>query len=202
MVSKGKLIVIEGIDGAGGQTQSQFVFDYLKSKKKLCEKLSYPDYSTPIGKLIDEYLHGKCELSKDVLTLLYTADKLQDKVKINSLLENGATIITDRWFTTTLAYQSVQGFPLDKMLKIAELLDLQKPDLVIYLRISADTSMKRKYGEKGNLDKFEKNKKFLEDVVKQYDKLAKENVFGKWVVIDGEQPKEQVFEEIKRVLDL
>ncbi len=195
------MIVFEGIDGAGGETQSQSLFEYLKNKGSVA-RLRYPDYTTPVGKLIDGYLHEKCELSTEVLTLSYIADKLQDKDKINMLLSKGTTVIADRWLTTTLAYQSVQGFPLEKMLKIAQLLDLPKPDLVIYLRISADTSMKRKYGEKGNLDKFEKDRPFLEAVVKQYDKLAKENIFGKWVVIDGEKSKEQVFEEVKRVLGL
>ncbi len=202
MSSKGKLIVIEGIDGSGGETQSQLIKDYLESRKISSERLRYPDYSRPIGKLINEYLHGKCELSSDVLTLLHAADRIQDKSKIIGLLEKGTIVITDRWFTSTLAFQAAQGFPLDKILKIGEALEMPKPDLVIYLRISAETSAKRKFGEKGNLDRFERDKLFLEKVVNQYDKLAKENVFGKWIVIDGEQTKERVFEEVKEALSI
>ena len=201
MSSKGKLIVFEGIDGCGGETQTQLITDYLKTKVQVV-RMRYPDYNSPTGKFIDEYLHGKQDLSIETLVLLHTLDRLKDKDKINKLLEQGKTLILDRWFTSTLAFQAVQGFPLEKMLKIADLLDLPKPDKVVYLKISADTSMKRKLGEKGSLDKFEKDKKFLEAVVKQYDRLAKENVFGKWIVIDGEQTKENVFEEIKRVLKI
>ncbi|HLD56909.1 MAG TPA: dTMP kinase [archaeon] len=200
MASNGRLIVIEGIDGSGGETQSQLIKDYLESKKMPVERLRYPDYNRPVGKLIDEYLHGKYEMSFDVLTLLHTADRIQDKNKINGLLKKGTSVIADRWFTSTLAFQTAQGFHLDKMIKIGEALEMPKPDIVIYLRISAETSAKRKLGEKGNLDRFEKDKLFLERVVNQYDKLAKENVFGKWVVIDGEQSKERVFEEVKKAL--
>ena len=198
----GKLIVIEVIDGAGGQTQSNLLFDFLKSKKIPVEKLSYPDYGSPTGKFIDQYLHSEHELSVDVLFLLHTTDRVKDKEKINLFLREGKTVITDRWFTSTLAYQTAQGFDMKKAVDVGNILDIPKPDLVIYIKISPEISMKRKFGEKGYLDRMEKDGKFLGKVVKQYDYLAKNNVFGKWIVIDGEKTKEQVFAEIKKSVKL
>jgi thymidylate kinase len=55
----GKFIVIEGIDGAGGETQSKLLFEYLSSRKIPCERMLYPDYGNSIGKFIHDYLHGK-----------------------------------------------------------------------------------------------------------------------------------------------
>ncbi len=93
----------------------------------------------------------------------------------------------------------MQGFPLEKMLKLAEILEMPKPDNVIYLKISAETSMKRKFGEKGSLDRMEKDRPFLEKVVSVYDGLCKGNTFGKWAMIDGNKTREQIAEEIRKV---
>ena len=193
---KGKFIVIEGIDGAGGETQSKLLFEFLENKCIPSVRLSYPDYSSPTGKFIDEYLHSKHELSADILVMLHAVDRLKDKEKINKFLEEGKVVVADRWFTSTLAYQSAQGFPLGKMLKLGEILEIPKPDIVIYLKISAETSIKRKLGEKGSLDRVEKDMDFLEKVANVYDKLSNENIFGWWVVVDGNKSREQVASEI------
>lgn len=196
----GKFIVIEGIDGAGGETQSKLLFERLKNKGIPAAKLSYPDYSSPTGKFIDEYLHSTYELSVDILFMLHAMDRLKDKQKIKDFLKEGKVIVADRWFTSTLAYQSTQGFPLEKMLKVGEILEIPKPDIVFYLKISAETSMERKFGEKGILDKVEKNKEFLRAVANTYDNLCRENVFGRWVLVDGNKPREQISEEIRKIV--
>jgi len=195
---RGKFIVIEGIDGAGGETQSTLLFNFFKKEKISVERLTYPDYEEPIGRLIHEFLHKKYEFSPSTQFLLYLADFLKDKERIKKLLKEGKIVISDRYFTSTLAYQCLRGFSPEKALKIAKLLELPRPDLIIYLKVSPGISMKRKYKEKRNLDRNEKDKKFLGQLVKLYrETLIKNSVFGKWVIINGEKPIKEVFEEIK-----
>ncbi len=201
---RGKLVVIEGIDGAGGETQSNLVLEYLKSKNTQAEKMSFPDYQSPTGKFIDEYLHGSYNLSDEVLLLLHTADRVAARDRIESLLEKGIHVILDRWFNSALAFQTI-NFDLEKAVKLGELFGLQKPDFVFYLRISPEASMSRKSKEKEgdhNLDRNEKDLEFLRKVSMQYDKLAEQNVFGKWFVIDGEKSIEEVSMEIINRLGL
>jgi dTMP kinase len=198
---QGKFIVIEGIDGAGGETQSKILVRFLKKRKIGVEKLTYPDYSGPIGKLIHQFLHKKYEFLPEIQFLLYFLDFLKDKEKIKEYLKQGKIIISDRYFTSTLAYQCQKGVLLKDALKIAQIFDLPKPDLIIYLKISSKTSIKRKFKEKNNLDRHEENKKFLEKVAKYYEKLIKEQVFGKWVVINGEKPIKEVFKDIKNLYE-
>lgn len=194
-----RLIVIEGIDGAGGEVQSKRLCEFLRKKGIPAERLTFPDYSGPIGRLIHEYLHKKYDFSTKVQFLLYFSDYLKDQAKIKELLKQGKTIVCDRYFTSILAYQ--EGFPEEKALKIAELFGIQKPDMIIYLRVSPDTSIKRKQGEKaGDLDRNEGNKPLLVKVSRRYEDLIKRQVFCKWVPVDGEKPIEDVFEEIKKAL--
>lgn len=201
-MKKGALWVIEGIDGAGGETQSKLLLEFLKKRGTPAARLTYPDYSGPIGRLLHEYLHGKFELSPEMQFLLYAADYLKDQEKIRNLLDDGKTVICDRYFTSALAYQGLRGFPLEKALKFAGMFGIRKPDIAIFLRASPETSLRRKHGEKKDLDRNEKDKKFLGRVARFYEGLIERQVFCKWVPVDGERPIENVFGEIRKALGL
>ncbi|PJB99648.1 MAG: dTMP kinase, partial [Candidatus Nealsonbacteria bacterium CG_4_9_14_0_8_um_filter_35_12] len=147
----GKLIVFEGIDGAGCETQVKLLFDYLKRQGKSVERLYYPDYEGPIGKLIHQYLHKQYEFSVDIQFLLYFTDFIKDREKINQWIGEGKIVICDRYFSSTLAYQGLRGFSIKKALELARRFKLPKPDLIIYLKVSPEVSMSRKYKEKKDL---------------------------------------------------
>ena len=193
----GKFVVFEGIDGAGCGTQSELLFNFFKKEKIPVEKLIYPDYSGPIGKLIHQFLHKKYEFSPKIQFLLYFLDFLKDKEKIRRWQKERRFTISDRYFTSTLAYQCQKGFPLKDALKIAKIFELPKPDLIIYLKVSPKTSVKRKFKEKKNLDRHEADKKFLEKVSNFYKKLIENQIFSKWIVVDGEKNIAEVFNKVK-----
>lgn len=202
MNSTGKFIVIEGIDGCGGETQTQFLSDFLSSKGYAIKKMSYPGYDFPIGNLIHHFLHKRYEFPLDTETLLYFADFTKDRIEMENSLKNGNIIISDRYFTSTIVYQCLKGFPLEKILKLAEMFQLPKPDLCIYIKISAETSYNRKNKEKGgNLDRHEEDKKFLKNVADNYEKAIGNNVFCDWAVIDGEKSIEEVSKDILKILN-
>ena len=196
----GKLIVFEGIDGAGCETQVKLLFDYLKRQGKSVERLYYPDYEGPIGKLIHQYLHKQYEFSVDVQFLLYFADFIKNREKINQWRKKGKIVICDRFFSSTLAYQGLRGFPIKKALELARTFKLPRPDLIIYLRVSPEVSMSRKYKEKKDLDRNEADKKFLKKVGDSYEKLIKGRIFSKWAVINGERSIEKVLKDIKKIV--
>jgi len=199
---KGNFIVLEGIDGCGGETQLSKLIEHFKNERVPAEKLTYPDYTGPIGKLIHEYLYKQYDFSKEVQFLLYFGDFLKDSEKIQGWLNMGKTIVSDRYFTSTLAYQCLNGFPLEKALQVSELFNLVRPSLIIYLDITAETSMKRKAQEKGgDLDRNESDRQFLSDLVHSYTQLIEKQTFAPWVVVDGEQPIEKVTKDIIRVLN-
>jgi dTMP kinase len=198
---EGKFVVIEGIDGAGCGTQTELL------KERLNEKLSqpvlhirYPNYNNPVGITIHKFLHEELQLSLDMQFFIYSLDMLKDMKEIKKALEEGRMVLADRYFTSTLAYQCSQGFPIEKALKFAELFDFVKPDLIIYLKVSAETAMKRKKMEKPDLDLFERDLELRKRVSKKYEELANKNIFGKWVIVDAERSIEEVAKEIENIV--
>jgi dTMP kinase len=198
---KGKLIVFEGIDGAGGEEQSGRLLAYLKEKGMPAEKLTYPDYDNPVGNMIHEFLHKKYDFNEEVLFLLHAADRVKDKTRIKQFLDEGRMVICDRYYTSIFGYQCSHGISVENALKLAEMLDIPKPDVIIYLRISLETSIQRKTGEKGgDLDRNESNKEMQQRLAEQYEKLVRDQVWSSWYAIDGEKTKEEVFGQVRKIL--
>lgn len=198
-MKRGKIIAIEGCDGAGGETQ----INLLREKFPNALFLRYPDYENEIGKMIHRFLHEELELSVDMQFLLFAGDMVKDKNKIRKAIEEGRDVFIDRYFLSTIVYQGLQGFSLDNALKFAEIFELPKPDLVIFLKISPETSLRRKMIEKNqNVDRWERNLEWQRKVIEKYEELMRKNVFAnKWVVIDGEKSKEEVNKEILKEIE-
>jgi adenylate kinase len=191
---KGKLIILEGCDGFGGETQIKL----LKEKFPNALFLGYPDYNNKIGLLIHDFLHNKIDLNKDVQFLLFATDMIKDSEKIRNALEKGRYVFVDRYIISTIVYQGVQGFDEKKALEFIKLFDMPEPDIVFLLSISPETSLKRKMKEKGsNVDKWESDLEFQRKVAKKYEEVYKSKIFGKkWILIDGEKSINEVHENI------
>jgi len=191
---KGKLIVLEGCDGFGGETQIKL----LKEKFPNALFLRYPDYENKIGLLIQDFLHNKIDLNQNVQFLLFATDMIKDSEKIRNALENGRYVFIDRYIISTIVYQGVQGFDEKKALEFIKLFEIPEPDIVFLLSISPETSLKRKIKEKGkDVDKWESDLEFQRKVAKKYEEVYKSKIFGKkWIIIDGEKSVNEVNENI------
>lgn len=202
MEAKGKFIVLEGIEGCGKGTQTKLLSDFLSQKYEVLNK-RYPDYGTPIGDLLSGWLHKKYDLSPDVQALLYLADFSKDKELVEKYRESGKMVLDDRYFTSTIVYQRTKGVSIERLLKLAELCNLPKPDICIYIKISPETSFERKATQKGveNMDRHEEDKKFLKVIYDGYESMAKDNIFCDWAIVDGEKSVEEVFDDIKKLLN-
>ena len=83
---KGRLIVFEGIDGSGTETQSKLLLEKLGTSSV---RIEYPDYEGDLGKLIRLFLDKKHELSPEMQFVLYAGDMVKDREKINGWLNEG-----------------------------------------------------------------------------------------------------------------
>ena len=185
------IIVFEGGDQAGKKTQSILLEKKLKSAKIKTKLFSFPDYSTPIGKEIDQYLHGKRKFSPQVIHCLLAANRWEKIDEIKKAQQRNSVIIMNRYRESNLVYGLVNGLKLDWLENLD--LGLPKSDLVIVLDVPQTESFSRK---RSNRDRFEKNKDFSQNISKTYKKMAKKN---KWKIIDATKSKQEVHQSIMKI---
>ena len=185
------IIVFEGGDQAGKKTQSILLEKKLKSAKIKTKLFSFPDYSTPIGKEIDQYLHGKRKFSPQVIHCLLAANRWEKVDEIKKAQQRNSVIIMNRYRESNLVYGLVNGLKLDWLENLD--LGLPKSDLVIVLDVPQTESFSRK---RSNRDRFEKNKDFSQNISRTYKNMAKKN---KWKIIDATKSKQEVHQSIMKI---
>src|SRR5918911_3743223 len=193
IVSKGKVIVIEGTDKAGKRTQSRLLLDALKVLGKICVVIDLPDYTTPIGAEIRAFLDGKRDYPNELKHMLLSANRWEKKREIESMIDNGTIVILNRYYQSNLVYGVSNGLSINWLLNLDR--GLPKEDLVILLDVNPNISFQR--AEPGCRDAFEINQTLLLEVYKNYRKLARK---FKWKVVNGEKTKEQVHADIMNII--
>ncbi|MCS6956722.1 MAG: dTMP kinase [Patescibacteria group bacterium] len=188
-------IVIEGIDGAGCETQGKNLIEIIKKSGKKTSLIKYPDYERNVGKIIKEFLYQNKDLTVEQQFLLYTIQFIMDKQIIAEKRKN-EIIIADRYFTTTLCYQTLEGINLKWALDYAKNFKIEKPDLVFYLDVDPEIAINRKRGEAKEKNRREKDFKFIKKTYKQYDYLVKNQVWTKWIRINGNKNIEEITQDI------
>jgi dTMP kinase len=187
---KGRIIVIEGIDKAGKTTQANLL---LKKFKNKCVKFDFPDYTTPIGKEIKQFLDGKRVYSDQVKMMLLSANRWEKKTEIDRVIGKGTTIIMNRYYQSNLVYGVSKGLELDWLVALDE--GLPKADLVIVIDIKTDTLFTR--SKNSVIDTFEKDRELIRKVKKTYRLLAKKFT---WYVVDGEKSVDDVHSQVLRIV--
>ncbi len=182
------IIVIEGGDQAGKLTQSTLLEKALKKRKIKTKLFHFPDYKTPIGKEIRQYLDGKRKFPPQVIHCLLAANRWEKLNQILAAQEKNSVLIMNRYYHSNLIYGLANGMKQ----KWLENLDvgLPKADLIILLDVTQKESFRR---QKTHRDKFEKNEEFLRKISKIYRTIAKKK---RWKIIDASKPKQEVHEEI------
>jgi len=147
-MSSGKLIVIEGLEGAGKSTAVKTVIDLL-AKRNIETITTREPGGTSIGELLRTIIknpeYNNVLDDKSELLLLYTARIQLIEEVIKPALNQGYWVIADRFELSTMAYQG-GGRGLDMgILKNLSAFCLNgfKPDLTLYLDISPESGMDR-----------------------------------------------------------
>jgi len=184
------IIVIEGGDQAGKLTQSTMLEKALKKRKIKTKLFHFPDYKTPVGKEIRQYLDGKRKFPPQVIHCLLAANRWEKLDEILAAQEKNSVLIMNRYYHSNLIYGIVNGMKQNWL----ENLDagLPRADLVILLDVTQKESFRR---QKTNRDKFEKNEEFLRKISKIYRTTAKKK---HWKIIDASKSKEEVHNEIMK----
>lgn len=198
MPARGKLIVLEGIDGSGKRTQMELVARVFAERRIPCEEISFPNYSGFFGKMAARFLNGEFgtldAVDPHFSALLYAGDRLESKPAMEAALGSGKILLADRYIGSNLAHQGARVAPdkRDEFLRWLRELEYQvyglpAEDLVIYLRVPVEEAH-RLIGEKAardytthRRDLQEASRAHLAAAADVYDELARQ---ANWVKIE------------------
>lgn len=206
---KGKLIVIEGLDGSGKATQCALLAQALTNNGYNVMVVDFPQYGTPSAALVEMYLNGDFGEAKDVspyqASLFYAADRFAAKKAMNAHMQKGGVIVSNRYTTANMMHQAGKIADPKKRAQFLKWLDeiefsifgIPRPSHVIFLDVPPHVSQhlvskkqKRAYLKRGTHDIHEKDKKHLIAARKTGLELAKKY---SWSVIscvpDGKHMK-------------
>ncbi|MCW1293833.1 MAG: dTMP kinase [Candidatus Parvarchaeota archaeon] len=191
----GKLIVLEGLDGAGLNTQATLLEIYLKEKGYHTLLTSEPTNSV-IGGIIRSSLNRDIKLSGRVLQLLFSADRANHlETTIQPAINANKIVICDRYIFSTLAYGYASGLNYKWLRQVN--LSFRLPDLGILIDVKPTVSLSRISDLTTSFEMFNTAKQ-LSDVRKAFLMIAN-NFHIK--VVDGNGNVETVKNKIINIVD-
>ena len=185
---RGALIAFEGLDQSGKQTQTDALAAALIAAGHKCERLSFPDYATAIGREIHQALHGERGYTADVMQLLYVANRYEFRPRLESWIAEGRIVVCDRYKASSVAYGEAQGLDRSWLADIQRF--LPAADLTILLDIPPKVAVERKAADR---DRYERDLDLLTRVRTSY--RAQSSDPG-WILIPGDRDKAVVSADV------
>ncbi len=194
-----RFLVLEGLDGAGTTTQTKRLVAHLRTHGRAAHATREPS-DGPIGKLIREMLTGghaipDAALSQSTFGALFAADRLDHlQREIEPALAAGATVVSDRYYHSSLAYQGT-GADRDWILQLN--LRARRPDLTIFLQVRPEVAAQRRVAA-GRVQELFEDLRMQEAVAEGYAAtLAELQSHGERIeILDGETSPDTVFASI------
>ncbi len=178
-------IVFEGIDGSGKSSVIKRLKENLERYGKKVKITAEPSRGE-----IGSYVLSKRGLNPRTEALLFTADRSEHTEQIIKWMDRGYIVICDRYFGSTLAYQSAAGMNIEWLEAINDEVTIE-PDVTILMDIDPVVSLKR-VNARGERTRFEKLN-YLRKVRNAYLSIAEEYDFE---VVDANQDRETVADEV------
>lgn len=208
---KGTLIVLEGIDGSGKETQASLLEKELKEKGREVMHISFPDYESPSSALVKMYLKGDFgknpeDVNPYAASLFYAVDRFASyRMKWKDFYQKGGIIIADRYTTSNMVHQMTKYEDkkarkdfLSWLEKTEyEELELPVPDLVILLDIPLAVSenlVKERARQGGSMDIHEQHLDYLRKCHDAYQELV--SLYGWKRIPCTEEGKLRTIEDI------
>lgn len=221
----GKLIAFEGIDGSGKSTQFRRMTERLSGMGREFRRLVFPRYSEPSCALVNLYLQGRFgsrpeDVNPYVSSSFFAVDRIASYLEDwGPYYRAGGLLLTDRYTTSNAIHQGSKLAPEQRDAYYRwlfdyeyRLLELPRPDAVIYFDMPVETSMellRRRQSQTGEkADIHEQDPHFLENSRASAHQAAR---LEGWTIIDcapGGQLRteqdihEEVFARIRKELEV
>lgn len=220
-MERGRLIVIEGTDCSGKETQTNLLVAKLMKDGYSVKRFSYPMYDTPTGKIVGgPYLGKSCicdgwfpekapNVDPKVSSLYYAADRKYNMSKIEDELSNGTIVILDRYIYSNMAHQGGKIFDKEARYEMYNwldelefnLLELNKPDICIFLHMPNEAAKILKKNRSEKPDQNESDENHLINAEKSFIEVANKYNF-KTIECVRENVNEITIESIKTIEEI
>lgn len=189
-------ITFEGIDGSGKSTQIEKLKTHLEQEGAVVEVFRDPGGPVVSEKIREILLNPDYDIDSVTELLLFSAARSQLMAQsVLPGLEEGAIVILDRFYDSTIAYQgygreSVSLEEIHKMNQVAS--HKRPPDITVYMKISLEDAKKRMTGSRDRME--QAGDHFFKKVIRGFDKLAESE--ERFFTVDATQPADQVHARI------
>ncbi len=200
MNSKAKFIVLEGIDGSGKTTQMKLLQMAL-TNMGVVSSVSAEPTGSPVGIEIRRVLKGQEAVTTEKLAEMFACDRAIHNTDrewgIERMLSDGITVISDRYYYSSMAYQGAE-IGIDRVAEMnLENSDIRRPDLCIFMDLSPDKSLERIGASRESKEIFENTEVLTRTRAKFYEVLEyMKNKGDNVVIIDASEPVDIVSENI------
>jgi dTMP kinase len=199
-MKKNLFIAFEGIDGSGKSTQVKMLSEYLSSKGHKVYTTFEPTDS-PIGLMIRNIFSHKMEADHRTIAGLFVADRLDHLLSnsngILNKLEEGYTVITDRYYFSSYAYHGTH-MSMDWVIEANSLsAELLRPDLNIYIDISPEVSMHRIQKGRDSIDLYETLDNLRMVREKYFEAFEKQKFCEQIYITDGNRTTEEIAADVR-----
>ncbi len=202
---RGRFVVLEGLDGAGTTTQTERLGAWLRAHGRRVHVTAEPSRG-PIGALVRQVLSRRIgggdgrDFDANALALLFAADRLDHvSSEVEPKLAKGVDVVSDRYTLSSLAYQSVATGDARWVEQINA--RAARPDLTVFLRVKADTALRRRRAASLDLELYEVSS-FQRALFGAYGKaISRVRREGARVeIVDGDRSPDEVASDVARVV--
>lgn len=195
----GKFIAFEGIDGSGKSTQIEYLTEKLK-KENIYYYTTMEPTDSPIGSLIHQIMTGRVKTDNKVIAALFVADRLDhllnDLNGLKAKIDEGITVISDRYYFSSYAYHSVD-MPMEWVIQANDQCkQILKPTATVFIDVDPDTAIERIAKNRFHQELFEKKSRLVKVREKYFESFKKEKSEENIIIVDGNRSQEEIATEI------
>lgn len=197
--TRGRFFALEGIDGSGKSTQLRLLAQRLEQAGHPCLTTCEPT-GRPMGKLLRQVLTGQVHCDNRVVAPLFVADRLDHLLNeedgLCQAVERGLTVLSDRYYFSSYAYQSVD-LPLEWVIEAnrpcAELL---RPTATLFIDVEPELALERIAQNREGTELFETMERLTrtrEQYFRAFEALKEEE---RVILLPGNQSVEAIAQAI------
>ena len=200
---KNAFIAIEGIDGSGKSTQAAILAAALRNEGLPVHLTAEPTRG-PIGKMIREIFSGKMPADEHAIAALFVADRIEHLTNnhdgILKLLQEGETVITDRYYFSSYAYHGAHIDMNWVMAANSICSHMCKPHLNIFIDVSPEVAMQRIIASRDEHERYETLENLKKVRAKYLEAFKLKEKDERVLMLNGDRAPDEVAADVRRIV--